>query len=374
MMLLLKNTIGPIVKRIKRYSCEKYKGPDNASLIISNHTADLDPALVSLGFTRHAYFLASEHALRGGLGPKLLSSLFAPVPFNKAKADISSVKETIRRLKAGASVCLFAEGDRSFSGVTCPVAISTAKLVKTSGADLITFRLEGGYFATPRWAKINRKGPVSGKIVNTYSAATLKTMSAEEVLKIIERDIHEDAYERQKDAPKRYVGEDLAESLETALYLCPGCRKIGTLKSDGDRFFCGCGLDSRYTETGFLEGDALPFSNITEWYRWQEAELPKVVSDSGDKPICTDENQQLFEVNPAKGTTLIGEGVMSIDRQTLRCAGKSFELTDITRVAIVGQMDLIFSDKSGVTYTVLSHFPRSALKYREIFKVLTIRH
>jgi len=348
-----------------------YKGPDTASLIISNHNSNLDPALVSLGFSRHAYFLASEHALRGGFGGKILNFGFAPVPFNKAKADIASVKETIRRLKAGASVCLFGEGDRSFSGVTCPVNISTAKLAKTSGADLITFRIEGGYFATPRWAKRNRKGPVSGAIVNKYSAATLKTMSAEEVLGIIERDIYEDAYERQKDAPQRYVGEDLAENLETALYLCPGCRKLGTLKSEGDRFFCGCGLDSRYTETGFLEGDALPFSRITEWYRWQEAELPVILNGIGDKSICTDENQQLFEVSPAKGTTLIGEGAMSIDRQAIHCAGRSFPLADITRVAITGQMDLLYSDKSGITYEVKSRIPRSALKYREIFKVLT---
>ena len=366
----LRPAAGPIVKHMMGYSCEKRKGPDKPSLIISNHNADLDPALVALGFSRHMYFLASEHALRNGFASKVLKFLFSPIPINKARNDLSAIKEMIRMLKAGANVCLFAEGDRSFNGVTGPVALSTAKLVKTSGADLITYRLEGGYFTTPRWASGRHKGKMSGGIVGMYSAAVLAEMTSEEILASIERDIYEDAYERQSGRLECYRGKNLAENIETTLYLCPGCKKIGTIKSVGARFFCECGLDAVYTETGLLEGGTLPFSTITQWDRWQEGQLREIIENSGDGPICADEAQQLYEINTAVSKTLAGEGLMSIDRNAFHCGEITFGLEQIAQFSVTGQMTLIFGLKNGTTYEVHSAVPRSALKYREIFKIL----
>ena len=63
---ILRNTAGMLLKRIMKYKCSKHKGPKAPSLIVSNHTTDLDPALVAMGFARQMYFLASEHAFRNG--------------------------------------------------------------------------------------------------------------------------------------------------------------------------------------------------------------------------------------------------------------------------------------------------------------------
>jgi len=353
------------------YSCVKQKGPEKPSLIVSNHNTDLDPALVGLSFTRHIYYLSSEHALRAGFPSKILKLFFAPVAINKARPDVSAIKDMIRRLKAGANVCLFAEGDRSFNGVTAPIVLSTAKLAKTSGADLITFRLEGAYFVTPRWSKSKRKGRIKGMVVNTYTAEQLKSMSAEEVLGVIERDLYEDAYERQKKQLCHYSGKRLAESIETVLYLCPGCEKVGTIKSKDDRFYCECGLTGVYRDTGFLEGDSLPFTTIIDWDRWQREQLVRIVRTAGYEPICSDENQQLFEVQAAVGKRLVGEGAMHIGRAMFQCAGMHFTLDSIERFAVVGQMVLLFALKDGSSYEVRSSHPRSALKYREIFRVLS---
>jgi len=91
----------------------------------------------------------------------------------------------------------------------------------------------------------------------------------------------------------------------------------------------------------------------------------------GYEPICSDADQKLFEVRPAVGKSLVGEGMMSIDRAMFHCAGKHFPLVDITRFAVVGQMVLLFALKDGTSYEVRSEHPRSALKYREIFRVLS---
>jgi len=315
-----------------------------------------------------------------------MNFIFAPIPFNKARTDVNSIKEILRRLKAGATVCLFAEGDRSFNGQTGPIALSTAKLAKTSGAELITYRLECAYFVAPRWADNKRKGDICGVVVNKYTVDELKSMSANEVLAAIERDLFEDAYERQLSSPRQYKGKNLAESIETVLYLCPVCKSFATIKSEGNRFFCGCGLDGIYTEEGFLEvvlgsdseGDPrrdlnnyqLQFSTITDWDHWQTEQLPGMIEATGHETICFDENQQLFEVNPAVDKTLIGEGAMRINRTTFHCAGLDFPLDNVTRFTIVGQQTLMFALIDGPTYEVRSQTPRSALKYREIYRVL----
>ena len=366
----LRVVAGPIIRRLMRYKCVKYKGPDVPSIIISNHNTDLDPVLVELGFSRHMYFLASEHAFRNGFPSKLMKALFGPIPINKTRADVASVKEIIRRVKAGASICFFAEGDRSFNGETSSPAISAAKLVRASGADLITFRLTGGYLTSPRWSKKFRKGRMTGSVVNRYTSDWIAGKTDEQLRSAIEQDIYENAYSRQEKEHVRYCGKDLAEHIETVLYLCPKCMKTGTIKSEGNIFSCGCGLHAAYTETGFLEGD-LPFTTIKQWDEWQSGQLGKIIDSAGEGPICADANQQLFEVKPAAGMTPAGEGPMSIDKDAFHCAGMSFPLESISRFAIAGKMTLLFSLKNGTTYEVRSPYPRSALKYREIFRQIT---
>ena len=371
LMRIVRFLSGIFIKPLFRYQCIREKGPYTPTLVISNHNTDLDPPLIAYGFSEHLYFVASEHALRGGFASKLLQFIFDPIPINKAQPDSRTLKEIIKRLKAGFSVCIFAEGNRSFNGVTQPLTLATAKLVKLTRADLITFRIEGGYFTTPRWGKKLRRGKTAGRVTGRYPAKDLAAMTADQVLDVIERGIREDAYERQKEIPVRYRGKDLAENIETALYLCPLCKKIGTVRSCGSRFFCPCGLDGIYTETGFLEGENLPFSTITEWARWQTKQLAEIINGiETSTAICVDEKQQLFTFKTAAEKTLAGEGPMFISRTEFHCAGEVFPLEQIKQFAIIGKMTLLFSLKGGTQYEIRSPYPRSALKYLEIFQLL----
>ena len=367
---LLRILVTPFIKLSMGYRCKKAKGPDAPTLILANHNTDIDPALVALGFSRHMYFVASEHALRKGFFSKVLSFVFAPIAINKTQMDAFSVKEILHRLKAGFNVCLFAEGNRSYTGVTGAISPSTAKLVKISKAALITYRLEGGYLTTPRWAKNKRKGKIAGSVVGRYSPEELAAMTNEQIQSVIERDLHEDAYKRQEENPVPYRGKDLAEHIEMVLYLCPACKKIGTIHSRGDYFSCSCGLHARYTETGFLEGDSLLFSTVTDWNYWQTEYLETMVSDYGDGLVLTDERQQLFLVQAAEGTSLLGEGILQMSRTALSCAGLTFPLEQIARMAIVDRMTLLFALNDGTEYEIRSAEPRSALKYVEMFRIV----
>ena len=96
----------------------------------------------------------------------------------------------------------------------------------------MTCRIEGAYFALPRWGKGIRTGRIACRVINTYSRETLESMSAQEINQLLTQDLWEDAYERQALTPVPYRGRNRAQGLEHALYLCPCCQSQNTLRGE----------------------------------------------------------------------------------------------------------------------------------------------
>ncbi len=199
-----------------------YDGP---CLIVSNHVTNWDPVLVGLSFPKkQMYFVASEHIFRLGIKSKLLNRYFEPIPRSKGSSAVDTVLKCKRHFKAGDSVCIFAEGDSTWNGVTDEIVPSTASLAKASRVALVTYRFEGGHLSNPRWGKGIRTGKMHGGVVNIYSPEDLKAMSVEEILDAINKDIYENAWERQKSDPVAYKGKNRAVRMESALFLCKSDR------------------------------------------------------------------------------------------------------------------------------------------------------
>ena len=268
----------------------KIEGP---CLILSNHVTDFDPILVGLSFPEHMYYVAGENVMRMGFLSKLVTRYASVIQRVKGTTDAEAALQILRTLRKGRNVCMFAEGNRTFTGETLPIAPATAKLVKMARSTLITYRLTGGYLSTPRWSTHRRKGRMTGAPVGVYPPEELKKMSEAEIADLLARDLYENAYETQNKAPVAYKGKALAETLETALYLCPRCHRIDTLHSRGDRFSCDCGLTMTLDQFGFFQGEDLPFKTPLEWDRWQTGEMEKLAKGLGDEPAFFDENQTL---------------------------------------------------------------------------------
>ena len=132
---------------------------DGPVLLIPNHVSAWDPLLVAMSLRdKQVYYVASEHIFRLGLVTKLIRWLVDPIPRRKASSGADTVKACLRHLRAGHSVCLFAEGEQSWDGLTQPIFPATGKLAKASGASLVTYRLEGAYLSLPRWGRGIRRG------------------------------------------------------------------------------------------------------------------------------------------------------------------------------------------------------------------------
>ncbi len=369
------------------YRFEKVKELNFPAIILPNHVTNWDPLLVGLSFPRMMYYVASDHLFRLGWLSKIIEFLVAPIPRVKSAADRKTVVSIFKRIREGHNICIFPEGNMTFGGETGGLHRTTARLVKRTGAALVTYRMEGGYLTQPRWSRSPRRGSMIGYPVRIYTPDEIKAMSEDELMKRIEDDLYTNAYEEQRRrGPIAFKGKNLAEHLETALYLCPCCGKMGELKSQGHHFYCSCGLKLRYTEYGFLESEneqKPPFTTVLDWLRWQSRRVRELAaewrSQPDDQVITSDEKQSLWKIQRAKRSRLLGKGRLQLFRdrlafQSLNGRDFSFPLSRISDISIHGQRTLIFTTTDQEYYELKSSVPRSALKYYEICKALTGQH
>jgi len=345
------------------YTYDKARDLPERYIVLSNHTTDYDFLLVAASFPDHMYFVGSEHVARWKLLHSLLTYFLGFIARPKGTTASSTVLEMLRTVRNGANVCLFAEGARSWDGVTGPILPSTGKVIKKARCGLVTYRIEGGYFASPRWAgAATRRGRLHGTPVHIYTAEQISAMTVDEINEAIRRDLHEDAYARQAASPARYRGKAPAERIESMLFLCPHCGGVETLSSQDDTVSCReCGLTFRYTEYGMLEG--APFETLRELYAWQ---LEQVEQAADTDVIYTAGSASLSTLADHQETPLC-QGPVSMDRHTLTCGDVTIPMDQITNLAMHGRWGIVFSTSD--TYYELKVDPQfNALKFHLFYE------
>ena len=365
---LLRFLIKPFVTRRFHYSAQScdLSGP---LLVMANHNTNWDPLLVGCSFPNYLSFVASEHIFRWGFLSRLICFLLDPIARMKGTTAGDTALTMMRKLKKGVSVAIFAEGNRSFDGLTAPILPATGKLARSSGATLVTYRLSGGYFASPRWSGSKmRRGKMSGRVVNVYTPEQLKAMTVAEVNAAIAADLFEDAYAEQRKAMIPYEGKNLAEHLETVLCRCPKCGRLDTLRSHDDMLSCACGFSVKYNVYGFLEGEDAPFDNITDWDKAQTEALIAAIPTDGSA-IFSDSDMILTEILPGHKTAALGCGDMRLFAEHMECCGKTFPLASLSGFSLHSTQTVNFSCASR-SYEISSEKVRCTRKYMTVIEHL----
>lgn len=353
---------------LTHYSWKRYKPKAKNYLILTNHVTNWDFFLTGMCFSKHMYFVASEHILRNNFTGRLIKFLVDPIPRKKGASGAEASKAIIERLNKGFNVCMAVEGSRCFNGETGTISPATAKLVKDSKTALITCAFHGGYLINPRWSNEKRKGPYWGSVVREYSPEEIAAMTDEELNEQIHKDISVNAFEDQKAKMAKYTCKHPAEHLERALYICPKCHGFSTLQSKDDRFFCtSCGLDLKFNQHGFFESnttDKVQFDNVYDWDKWQTSYLVEKLKeyDNPDQIIFFDENQVLFEVKDGN-KTFIAKGRMSLYCDRLEICGLVYKFEDLPKFSLSMSDNILFTTSEGKYYEVRTEKPRSALRY-----------
>jgi 1-acyl-sn-glycerol-3-phosphate acyltransferase len=351
-------------------------------IVLSNHNLNWDPLLLAMSFPKQMYYVASEHIFRKGLLSKLLVYFLAPISRIKGTSEIMTVKRMTKILRSGANVCIFPEGICTHYGVTQPITEAIGKLVKMSGAGMVTYNLIGAFIARPRWADSFRKTKIQGRFVREYTSEELGNMSFEEINKAIHRDLYVNAYDEYAKNPVKIKVKNAAQKIEYALYACPECGALASLKSEGDSFRCACchaaykcTPDCRITRE---DGTPYRYERIYEWDAWQKNHLQavadKAVAENDGRPLLEDDGQLLYEYRREKKSKLISEATMRMytDRLTFETTGGDthvFLFKDMSGLDLHSTDSLVFSTADN-NYEVKTLKVRSPLLYEDMFIAL----
>lgn len=343
-----------------------YEVPENLPdtyIVLSNHTTDYDPLFVASSFPKFMHFVASEHVARWKWLSKLLTFAFAPIWRYKGSVAASTVIEVFKKIKEKTSVCIFAEGARSWDGVTAKILPSTGKVIKKANCALVTYKIVGGYFASPNWSTKNtRKGYVHGAPVGIYTKEQLAEMTIDEINEIIRRDLYEDAYARQLQTPQKYVGKNLAESAENLLFICPNCGEQDTISSKGNTVFCkNCDYHFTYNEYGMLEGT--DFQTMRELADWAREEVRKAARD---QLSYTSLEGTLITVVKHQESP-VSEGPITLSAHSLTCGEKEIPLEAISDMAMHGRRALVFTAEK-TYYELIPSEEANALKFLWLYE------
>jgi 1-acyl-sn-glycerol-3-phosphate acyltransferase len=137
------------------------------ALIVSNHVSFLDPPFVGQIFDEPIHFFARKSLFDHPVAGWILRHWQA-IPIDRDKPDASSLKATIRLLKAGKKVLMFPEGTRSLDGLLQKAEPGVGLFVAKSGAPVLPVRIFGTYEAFPRGARFLHPAQVTIAVGKLY--------------------------------------------------------------------------------------------------------------------------------------------------------------------------------------------------------------
>ena len=331
-------------------------------LILSNHLTILDPFLLASSFNKPIYFMASED-LASTKYSKIYNWLVNPIYKAKSKSDIGAVKDCIRYVKEGGSICIFPEGNRSYDGTLCTIEDSIVKLVKLLKTPLVLYNIKGGYGTDPRWAKKGRKGKSYGRVRRVLSVEEINNLTNEELYDIIVKELTVP----QTPTTLTYKSKASAEGLERILYICPKCGKLHKIYSEGDYVGCkACDLKVKYTENLSFESDdeTFKYKYVSDWYQAQKTYVKTFTMDTPFE--YKDEGVTLYAFEKGSIRTAITTGNMIMNNNIISVGDLVFNLSDVENMTVLGKHKLnMYID--GKTYQFIGDDNHNVVKYLHMY-------
>lgn len=248
-------------------------------LILPNHQGFWDPFMIGSLFKYPIFYITSDAVFRYPL-LNFFMNLLGAIPKKKAQSDLESIKNIMKIKNAGGIIGVFPEGGRTWDGVTLPLIESTSKLIKLLKVPVVTAVFKGGYYSQPRWGKNIQKGKVTINFNILFNKEEIKLATVKEIHRKMSKALFFDEIEYQQKEKILYKGKNPAEHIEQALFMCPSCKKTGTLLSKRDSVLCTeCGYSVTLNAYRELESSVSTplFTNIRDWNRWQIKELEELL-------------------------------------------------------------------------------------------------
>lgn len=117
-------------------------------MLASNHESFLDPPFIGVSYDGAVTYLARKTLFKGFF--KWLYTQWDAVPVDQERPDMTSLKQIVKRLRAGEKVLLFPEGARTLDGELQPAQPGIGLIAAKSQATIQPVRIFGARDALPR--------------------------------------------------------------------------------------------------------------------------------------------------------------------------------------------------------------------------------
>ena len=222
------------------------RGLEPPYVLLSNHESFEDFYYISqLAHPRNPSYLVNEYyctrpllkpmAKRGGI---LSKKLFT--------ADIAAPLGILRTVRRGYPVVIFPEGRLSPDGRSNPIVESGAALYRRLKTPLVLLRIDGAYWAHPKWRKKSFRSDIRLSVRRVLRPEELSSMTDAQLDELIRAELYNDASAHETG---RYPQKDRAAGLEGLLYRCADCGALYRTEGVGCELRCrACGAVHRLDE------------------------------------------------------------------------------------------------------------------------------
>jgi 1-acyl-sn-glycerol-3-phosphate acyltransferase len=383
---LLRQSLGRILVRYFRIGAswtEAARAIRPPYVLVANHVTLIDAFILSAFVPAPIYWITADGNMRSSVMRAILRYV-GSIPKSKAIPDIETVGQTvrvIRKRKGVVGIC--PEGQTSWNGVSQPLAPATAKLLKLLKVPVLAAVIRGGYSSYPRWASSPRRGRIEIDFSAAFQPRELKAAGVDETAARLEASLAGDESAWGAERGIAFSSTRRAEGLELALFMCPSCRSVGTLRGRGIGFRCeSCGaaslLDSRYRFRQAL-GERPPFEGIKEWDAWQDSAFERLILAGARErpalPLLSDEDVVLERGRRLRPQRRVASGRLLLypDRLEMeRASGGrlSFALADMEGVGVLKKRLLEFNLGRSLYQARLPKPSASARKWHMAIEVL----
>jgi 1-acyl-sn-glycerol-3-phosphate acyltransferase len=218
------------------YLPHQKKLPKGPWLLMGNHHSNWD-GLYAVTYYYHTipHFIVHDSLFKFQWLGWLISHWFGQINRGSIDSRWTGARQLMTYALANHTVGLFPEGDISLLGGSLPFDISVAKLAKKIALPIVVFHIKGAYQRAPRWSDRTFKTKVSIQTVDVISLEEIQQLPLETLLEKIRQAVHVDAYDNK---PIRVKSNTRAERLERALFCCPKCQTLFSLRSHKNDFWC----------------------------------------------------------------------------------------------------------------------------------------
>lgn len=255
--------------------------PKAPFIMVGNHGSFMDPWIIGRYSLAPVFYMCNDDAWRSSTVTQTYLDCIGAFPKKKGGADFRAIKTTLKILESGSPVCIFPEGQTSWTGETQLIYMGMEKLIKRAKVPLVICNLCGNFMIRPWWAESRRTGHVLVR-VRVITPERIAAMSDEELFATVRDGIYQNEIKDPRNHAVAFRGENLTGGLDRVCWICMHCGVEDRLVMHGDDITCNaCGRRWRMDAHFRLKAISESTTTLGDLKDWCDMQRQRVITAVG---------------------------------------------------------------------------------------------